>query len=377
MPLQNFFLVLLVPIVLHEIITAYTMNIPQSKRGTYKATTWFSLFVVIQLIFLVYEELLVQHVFQCSIWILLFLFYGPFLNRIISTIQQEKLEESKTYHISEFYYMIYVFIFGLFLSLVKPKWAYVDESIGALLGIIFLYYGILLRKKIKILMATSSRDASKLKKKKRFILHLGLGMLLVVFFYFLSKEIKLSVFLLLLLVYVYLTFIRKNMDAEPFYAAVLREENEGKRDDEERLTNAISEEKQKDRSELLTLKYGQTKLNDVVLQRCKVKVNQIIIEDKAYLDANFKMTDLAAKTKISRYYLAQYFNVVFKMNFREYINKLRIEHVVEHILNHQAKEELSVHDLFLESAFNSKTSFFKSFKHVLGCTPFEYLKKCQ
>ena len=371
MLLQNFFLILLVPIVLHEIFTAYTRNIPQSKQGTYKATTWFSLFVVVQLIFLVYDELLVQQVFQCSIWMLLFLFYGPFLNRIISTL----LEENKTYDVSEFYYMIYVFIFGLFLSLVKRKWDYVEESIGVLLGSIFLYYGVLLRKKIKILRTIYSSDINKW--KKRIILHLGLGILLVVFFYTLSKEIKLSVFLLLLWVYVYLTFLRKNMEAPSFYIAELGEEIERERDEPEGVQHAIPKEKQKDSPELVTLKYGQTKLNDIVLQRCKVKVNQIIIEDKAYLDANFKMTDLAAKTKISRYYLAQYFNVVFKMNFREYINKLRIEHVVEHILTHEAKEELSVHDLFLESAFNSKTSFFKSFKHVLGCTPFEYLKKCQ
>jgi len=114
-----------------------------------------------------------------------------------------------------------------------------------------------------------------------------------------------------------------------------------------------------------------------VLQRCDIKVTHIIIENKAYLDANFKMTDLASRTKISRYYLAQYFNVVYQMNFREYINKLRIEHVVQYIENHHRKSELSVHDLFLESAFNSKTSFFKSFKHVLGCTPLEFLKKMQ
>ncbi|WHT39891.1 AraC family transcriptional regulator [Myroides sp. mNGS23_01] len=130
--------------------------------------------------------------------------------------------------------------------------------------------------------------------------------------------------------------------------------------------------KQKNMQEADTLKYGQTKLNDIVLQRCDIKVTHIIIENKAYLDANFKMTDLASRTRISRYYLAQYFNVVYQMNFREYINKLRIEHVVKYIENHHTKAELSVHDLFLESAFNSKTSFSKALNMFWDVHPLSF-----
>ena len=401
MPLQNFFLLLLVPIILYETITAYKRRIPHSKLTTYKATTWFSFFVVFQLILLVYEPILVKEVFQFSIWMLLFLFYGPFLNLVASSKQKENQEEHQEspngYHFSEFYYMIYVFIFGLFFSLLKNKWAYVEMSMAVLLGIALLYYIIVLRKKIRGMVCKPNVDTSNQYPIRWKFLHFGLGIILVLFFFALSNDVKLSVFLLLLLVYVYLTFLRKRMEVEPFLAE--KEVVQW----EEQLTgewNGVTHRQmiEKQRKELKSgqgngqgneqgnglgkkyegsnLKYGQTKLNDVVLQRCKSKVNQIIMEDKAYLDANFKMTDLAAKTKISRYYLAQYFNVIYRMNFREYINKLRIEHVVEYINNHQAKEELSVHDLFLESAFNSKTSFFKSFKHVLGCTPFEYLKKC-
>ena len=376
MPLQHFFLILLVPIVLYEIITVYHRVVPEAKRGVYYATTWFSFFVVIQLILLVYEGVLLHHVFHFSIWMLLFLFYGPFLNLIVSSGQRDHEYRSNAYYFSDFYRMVCVFIFGLFLSLVENKWSYVDESILGIFSIAFLYYGIILRKKIKLNHESLLDNPEQQGKWKR-MFPLIVGGVLVVVFYLLSKDIKLSVFLLLLFFYVYLTFLRKKMENEASLISNQEEEISNQTEEWKLAYRNKVEDRQNKAQESHEQKYGQTKLNDIVLQRCNVKVNHIIIENKSYLDANFKMTDLASRTKISRYYLAQYFNVVYQMNFREYINKLRIEHVVQYIENHQQKEELSVQDLFLESAFNSKTSFFKSFKHVLGCTPFEFLRKNQ
>ncbi|EHQ43560.1 helix-turn-helix domain-containing protein [Myroides odoratus] len=376
MPLQHFFLILLVPIVLYEIITVYHCVVPEAKRGVYYATTWFSFFVVIQLILLVYEDVLLHHVFHFSIWMLLFLFYGPFLNLIVSSGQRDHEYRSNAYYFSDFYRMVCVFIFGLFLSLVENKWSYVDESILGIFSIAFLYYGIILRKKIKLNHESLLDNPEQQGKWKR-MFPLIVGGVLVVVFYLLSKDIKLSVFLLLLFFYVYLTFLRKKMENEASLISNQEEEISNQTEEWKLAYRNKVEDRQNKAQESHEQKYGQTKLNDIVLQRCNVKVNHIIIENKSYLDANFKMTDLASRTKISRYYLAQYFNVVYQMNFREYINKLRIEHVVQYIENHQQKEELSVQDLFLESAFNSKTSFFKSFKHVLGCTPFEFLRKNQ
>lgn len=376
MPLQHFFLILLVPIVLYEIITVYHCVVPEAKRGVYYATTWFSFFVVIQLILLVYEDVLLHHVFHFSIWMLLFLFYGPFLNLIVSSGQRDHEYRSNAYYFSDFYRMVCVFIFGLFLSLVENKWSYVDESILGIFSIAFLYYGIILRKKIK-LNHESLLDNLEQHGKWKKMFPLIVGGVLVIVFYLLSKDIKLSVFLLLLFFYVYLTFLRKKMENEASLISNQEEEISNQTEEWKLAYRNKVEDRQNKAQESYEQKYGQTKLNDIVLQRCNVKVNHIIIENKSYLDANFKMTDLASRTKISRYYLAQYFNVVYQMNFREYINKLRIEHVVQYIENHQQKEELSVQDLFLESAFNSKTSFFKSFKHVLGCTPFEFLRKNQ
>ncbi len=125
------------------------------------------------------------------------------------------------------------------------------------------------------------------------------------------------------------------------------------------------------------LKYEKVLLSDVVIQKIDLKVTAIMIQKKAFLDPDFKMFDLARQSKVSRYYLAQYFRSVHNMNFREYINKLRIIHILEFIKNYNIKsqERLTINQLFTESSFNSKTSFFKSFKDVTGCTPAEFIRK--
>lgn len=121
-------------------------------------------------------------------------------------------------------------------------------------------------------------------------------------------------------------------------------------------------------------KYEKVKLSDETLAQIDIKVRQVILKEKAYLNADFKISELAHKTKISRYYLAQYFTYIHQMSFREYINSLRINVILETINSHEDKKQFTANELFYQSAFNSKASFFKSFKQVTGMTPFEYIK---
>jgi AraC-like DNA-binding protein len=121
-------------------------------------------------------------------------------------------------------------------------------------------------------------------------------------------------------------------------------------------------------------KYEKVRLSTDFLNQLDIKVQQVIIKEKAFQDPNFKISDLATKTKVSRYYLAQYFTYMHNMNFREYINSLRIEEILNQIQNRDKEDQISVNELFFQSAFNSKASFFKSFKNVTGMTPTEYMR---
>ncbi len=374
MPLQNIFLIVLLPIVFYEILTACFKRVPTNKRVVNKTITWFCYFVLIQLVLLIVENKLVNQMTHFPIWGLMFLFYGPYINLILATWRTKVNQQEDSAFLGDFYSMMCVFISCTFISFMKQDLLYVTEVIGGILVLSFLYYGISLGRKWTKINAENQRKQSQREvKNSSKWLYISLSFVLVLFFFSLSQDVKLSGLLFLFLWYVSLAFLRKNIEDENTFQANQRREMEQIEEEWEEDNEDDSEEEK----EFEYIKYGQTKLNEIVLQRCNLKVKDIIIDNKAFLDANFKMTDLTARTKISRYYLAQYFHVVHQMNFREYINKLRIDHVVQYINDCNKKEKLSVNDLFLESAFNSKTSFFKSFKQVLGCTPFEYLKKCQ
>ncbi|MGG5506932.1 MULTISPECIES: helix-turn-helix domain-containing protein [unclassified Myroides] len=374
MPLQNVFLIVLLPIVLYEILIACFKCVLNNKRIVYKTCTWFIYFVLIQLVLLVLENKFVNHMTHFPIWGLMFLFYGPYVNLILATWRTEVHQQEDSKFLGDFYSMMCVFISCTFVSFMTSDLLYVTEVIGGVLAFSSIYYGIRLgRKWGKISVENQGEGLQKKERNSGRWVYISLSFILVLFFFILSQDVKLSGLLFLFLWYVSLVFLRKNIEDEQVFLANQRKEIE----QIEAEWEDDSEDDFEDGKEFEYSKYGQTKLNEIVLQRCNLKVKDIIIDNKAFLDANFKMTDLTARTKISRYYLAQYFHVIHQMNFREYINKLRIDHVVQYINNCNKKEKLSVNDLFLESAFNSKTSFFKSFKQVLGCTPFEYLKKCQ
>ncbi|WP_413512173.1 helix-turn-helix domain-containing protein [Myroides odoratus] len=372
MPLQNLFLILLMPIVFYETFTAYYKIVPDSKRLVYKTMTWFSFFVLVQLVLITYEDQILNKSFYFPIWGLMFLFYGPYFSLIFSTYYKEQLLLKYDIYLADFYSMIGVFICGLVINFMESKLPYVFEIPLLVLGLSLLFYAVRIQiKKNRIKGTLEVLDRQKNREGKG--LFLSFGCILIVFFFRISQDIKLSGFLFLLLFYVYLAFLRKMMENKIIHMDEVQKNTANTTNEPVHIKEYSLSEKQ----ELNRLKYGQSKLNDIVLQRCNIKVNQIIVENKAFLDANFKMTDLATQTRISRYYLAQYFNVVHRMNFREYINKLRIDSIVQYINANKYKEDISVNELFLKSAFNSKTSFFKSFKQFLGCTPFEYLKKNQ
>lgn len=125
------------------------------------------------------------------------------------------------------------------------------------------------------------------------------------------------------------------------------------------------------------LKYEKAKISDELLLEYDKRIVEVIINSKMFLKPDLKLDDLATQTKISRYYLGQYFSRVHNLNFNQYINKLRIEYVLQYILEQKDMYNLTVNDLLAISAFNSRTSFFRSFKEFVGVPPSEYLEKLE
>lgn len=120
-----------------------------------------------------------------------------------------------------------------------------------------------------------------------------------------------------------------------------------------------------------TKKYAQSKLSHNELEQLKTKLETLMLEKKPYLNRKLLKADLAEMLGVSNPEVARLLNESIGMNFFEYVNYYRIKEFVELARTDRAKN-LTFFGLAQEAGFNSKTTFNKSFKKLMGTSPKEY-----
>lgn len=121
-------------------------------------------------------------------------------------------------------------------------------------------------------------------------------------------------------------------------------------------------------------RYERSALSAEQLQLYEVKLEMAVREEKLYLDQSLTLSLLAHHLKIPKHHLTQVFSVQVKQNFYQYINGFRIIEACS--LLDSASENMMYLELVAEkSGFNSKVSFNRQFKTIMGCTPSEYRNK--
>lgn len=122
---------------------------------------------------------------------------------------------------------------------------------------------------------------------------------------------------------------------------------------------------------IIPKKYAQSKLSNKELERLKSKLERLMHEKKPYLNRKLLKSELAEMLGVSNPEIARLLNERIGMNFFEYINYYRIKEFIA-----LAKTEKAITMTFFglaqEAGFNSKTTFNKSFKDLMGTTPKEY-----
>ncbi len=139
------------------------------------------------------------------------------------------------------------------------------------------------------------------------------------------------------------------------------------------LDNRVSTEEagnKKSDSEVLN-KYKKSALTDRDMQRIADKVDHLMKEDSRFLDAGLTMPKLAASVSVSPNYLSQTLNSKFEESFFDYINRQRVDYAKIQ-LSDQSRKHVSVLDIAMESAFNSKSAFYSAFKKYVGVTPVQF-----
>ena len=83
------------------------------------------------------------------------------------------------------------------------------------------------------------------------------------------------------------------------------------------------------------------------------------------------MSVLAKHIKELPSYVTQTLNIEIGESFFDYINSWRIDYASEALI----KTDETVLDIAVDAGFNSRSSFYKAFKNIKGCTPSEYRKR--
>jgi AraC-like DNA-binding protein len=106
----------------------------------------------------------------------------------------------------------------------------------------------------------------------------------------------------------------------------------------------------------------------------KIKLDEEIIENKAFLKNGLSIQYLAKQLGVSSYRLREFINQVLGYeNFSTYINGYRIESIKQEFADLD-KEHTPILTIALNNGFNSLSTFNRAFKSVEGMTPSEYRK---
>lgn len=120
-------------------------------------------------------------------------------------------------------------------------------------------------------------------------------------------------------------------------------------------------------------KYEKSGLtNDLKLQ-LKIKLEQLINNEKLFCEPNITLQTVAKKLNVHPNYLSQYINEDLGSTFYDLINRFR----VEEFKRLAVKPENAGYNLLsiaYDCGFSSKSSFNRNFKKFTGQTPSQYLK---
>ncbi|MEQ8928111.1 MAG: helix-turn-helix domain-containing protein [Fulvivirga sp.] len=98
---------------------------------------------------------------------------------------------------------------------------------------------------------------------------------------------------------------------------------------------------------------------------------QMVLERKLYTDPELSLRTLSKKTDISEKEISTIINRELNKNFYQFINEFRIEEVKSKLKNPQYNH-LKIISIAYECGFNSKATFNRLFKNMVGQSPQEY-----
>lgn len=102
------------------------------------------------------------------------------------------------------------------------------------------------------------------------------------------------------------------------------------------------------------------------------RINKVMDEQKLYQNSELKLQDVAAALGTNRRFVSDCINSQTGSSFAQYVNAYRIDYA-KRVLRHNPDKKIT--DVYHESGFANESTFFRTFKSVMGMTPKEWLSK--
>lgn len=121
-------------------------------------------------------------------------------------------------------------------------------------------------------------------------------------------------------------------------------------------------------------KYANSGLKLTDTHSLTSRLQQLMQEQKPYLESTFNIEQLAKQMGISRHHLSQVLNEGLQKTYHDFVNEYRVEAAKKMLLDSN-KQHYSIAAIAFEVGFNSLSSFNLVFKKHCGSTPSEYRKQ--
>lgn len=110
------------------------------------------------------------------------------------------------------------------------------------------------------------------------------------------------------------------------------------------------------------------------LETYKIVLEQYINSVEPFLKQSYTIFDLSKETGIPQHHLSALFNRVYGMRFNEFMNRRRIDYIIQNFHNNEWRN-LTLEGIAKQAGFNSRTTFFNSIKKNTGLSPSGFMEK--
>lgn len=354
----------------------YVLTLQKKNKFLYKTFFLQSAFLIIALIgSILYNQTNLIWQTNIKMFGLVFLFvWGPTLYFYLNSIQYKKKHSNFIVHyIPAIFILIWAFLrilnFKPLLFLSKEIYSNVtiDNALVISSGIILnLIYLLKLEKNIRLTpfnYKELSRELSLtniiyiINSIALFLYLLNFSVLLSGHTFLLAKNYEIIILILSTIIFFEFYYYWK-------YPELIQ--NEVFSIKEQYYINAENSKKEKE----ISLKTDSNNSSDELKSKLIFEMSM----NKLYKDPNLNIAKLSETLNVKTHVLSKLINEEFNSNFRDYINKYRVNEFIELAISEKYKNYTFI-ALGYEVGFNSKSTFNLAFKKNTGLSPGEFLKK--